>query len=71
MFVHVLACPAISVTNTAGLQSSNTAGTVQTLACFSGAFPSGVILQLFTCNTLTGQWSPNPATTFCGAQGSG
>ena len=64
--MFILACLAAAVANTPGLQSSSTGGTVQTLTCTSGTFPDGLTYQTFICNTITGQWSPTPATTVCG-----
>ena len=61
-----LACLAAPVANTTGLQSSSTGSTIQTLTCTSGTFPDGLTSQMFICNTITGQWSPTPATTVCG-----
>jgi hypothetical protein len=63
----ILACPAASIANTGGLQSSSTGGTQQILTCTTGTFPSGFTSERFLCNAATGQWSPNPATTVCGS----
>lgn len=65
-YSYILACPATSVTNTAGLQLSSSGGSSQMLLCTSSSFtfPNGQNSNMFICTN--GVWGPqNPSTFAC------